>query len=637
MVINQFRERFLEETFPRAATVNLAKIAAKRSAKKQTDPDEELERVEKEFENLGALAFSFDSATPAAVKQMRHKLLMADAGSVNMEIDEIGSNLLGQTDVLNVFLELYDVGKVKPKLIKNTTDNVRNEDIEGKTPANLMLFGTPGKLLDGGKTEEAFLSFLETGYGRRCIFGYVREAVKSAELTPQQIFDQLTDTSTDTFLQDLSDELSTLAGYHNFSQVLTVSKDVTLVLIEYRQLCEKTAAALADHEEIRKAEVAHRYFKVLKLAGTYAFIDGCDKVTEDHLYSAIKLVEESGDALKRILTRERNYVKLAKYIAEIGREVTHVDLTEDLPLYKGAAQAKAELLTLATAWGYKNNIIIKKTFNDGIEFLKGESLQKTDIEHMYVSYGTHMAYNYLSEEVPFDQLYKMTQVPNIHWVAHKLLDGDTGAGHRQEDNCIPGFNMAVVDVDGGCSLSTARLLLKDYKCLFYTTKRHREDNQDRFRIVFPMNYTLKMDTQDYKEFMSNIYEWLPFKVDEQTNQRARKWLACKGQHHYNDGELLDALLFIPKTTKVEERKRVINDQQSLSNVERWFLNGMSKASGRNNQLIKYALMLVDAGLSLEDIQYRVLALNNKIPDKLEEVEILSTVMITVSNHIAKRK
>ncbi len=37
-----------------------------------------------------------------------------------MEIDEIGSNLLGQMDVLTTFLELYDVGKVKQKLIKNT-------------------------------------------------------------------------------------------------------------------------------------------------------------------------------------------------------------------------------------------------------------------------------------------------------------------------------------------------------------------------------------------------------------------------------------------------------------------------------------------------------------------------------------
>lgn len=49
------------------------------------------------------------------MKQMRHKLLMADAGSVNLQIDEIGSNLVGNVDVLNTFLELYDMGLIKPK------------------------------------------------------------------------------------------------------------------------------------------------------------------------------------------------------------------------------------------------------------------------------------------------------------------------------------------------------------------------------------------------------------------------------------------------------------------------------------------------------------------------------------------
>lgn len=29
----------------------------------------------------------------------------------------------------------------------------------GETPANIMMFGTPSKLLDGGKIEELFLFF----------------------------------------------------------------------------------------------------------------------------------------------------------------------------------------------------------------------------------------------------------------------------------------------------------------------------------------------------------------------------------------------------------------------------------------------------------------------------------------------
>jgi hypothetical protein len=66
--------------------------------------DTSLAEVTKEYESLGKLAFSFDSGTTAAVKQMRHKLMMADIGAMNFEMDEIGSNLLGNVDVLGTFL-----------------------------------------------------------------------------------------------------------------------------------------------------------------------------------------------------------------------------------------------------------------------------------------------------------------------------------------------------------------------------------------------------------------------------------------------------------------------------------------------------------------------------------------------------
>jgi len=78
-VLYQFRHRFLDETFSILAEDNLPKLANKRAIRKNSDPDEELGRVTKEFENLGSLLFSFDSGTSPAVKQMRHKLLMANA------------------------------------------------------------------------------------------------------------------------------------------------------------------------------------------------------------------------------------------------------------------------------------------------------------------------------------------------------------------------------------------------------------------------------------------------------------------------------------------------------------------------------------------------------------------------------
>ena len=626
-VIHLFRQRFLEETFPVLAEQNLPKLANKRANRKSTDPDEELIRVQKEFDNLGTLLYSFSEATPPAVKQLRHKLLMADAGSLNLQVDEIGSNLVSSVDVLTTFLELYDVGLIKQKLTKNSSENTRSEEIIGRTPTNMMLFGTPAKLLNGSKTEEELYSMLETGYARRCFFGYSRAANKLHDQSPQEVYDQLTNQDSNTYLTKLADTLEARADIINVNKRLVMSKDTSLLLIEYRIKCEKDADALPEHEEIKKAEISHRYFKALKLAGAYAFIDDSPELTADHMYYAIKLAEESGEAFNKLLTRDRNYVKLAKYLGSVKRDVTQADLTEDLPFYRGPSNQKQEMLTLATAWGYKNNVIIKKSFEDGIEFLRGETLKETDISKCIVAYSSDITTDYRNEVAPFDQLHKLTQAQGLHWVSHHLT-----SGYRDEEHVMPGFNLVVLDVDGGVNLSTVKMLMSKYQYLIYTTKRHTDD-EHRFRIVLPINYTLDLDAKEFREFMSNIYEWIPFEVDTQTGQRARKWLSHNGHYEYNEGELFDALPFIPKTSKNEERKILLENQQSMDNLERWVMNNIGDGN-RNNMLLRYATILVDAGFNFEAIRQKVIDLNNKIPDKLEEIEIMSTVMITVAKRLA---
>lgn len=628
-VLHQFRYRFLEETFPILGENNLPKLAVKRASRKGTDPDEELVRVTKEFDSLGSLLFSFDSGTSPAVKQMRHKLLMANAGSMNLIMDEVGANLSANMEVFDTFIELFDKGQVKQKLIKSSSDNQRNEEIIGKTPSNLLMFGVPNRLLDGAKTEEELMKMLDMGYARRCFFGYVRNSHRKADRTAEQMFLDRTNRNSDTLLEELADRLENLADIINANKKLVISKDTCIMLNQYQLHCEARAAQMPEHQEIQKREMSERNFKVLKLAGAYAFIDDSPEVTEAHIHSAIKLAEDSGDAFIQLLSRDKPWVKLAKYIAAVGQDVTQADLAEDLPFYKGGSGHKGELMTLATAYGYKNNIIIKKSFSDGIEFLRGETLKESDLNRMVISYSTDITTDYRNEVAPFDQLHKLTQADGLHWVAHHL-----NGGYRNEENCIPGFNLAVIDVDGGVNISTAKLLLKNYKFLLYTTKRHTDD-ENRFRIILPINYELQMDARDYKEFMANIYEWLPFEVDDQTNQRSRKWLSHNGHFEYNEGEVLNALPFIPKTSKNEERKKLMNTQQSMDNLERWVINNIGDGN-RNNMLLRYAMILLDGGFDFEGVRTRVISLNDKIPDKLDEVEIMGTVMTTVMKTIAKR-
>ena len=632
--LDQFKKVFLQETFPYLAQQNLIDLSAKRANRNGTDPQDELVKLEKEFNNTGALAFSFDSGTAPALKQLRHKLLLANAGAISIEMDEVGENLISNLDMLKVFLELYDQGLVKQKLTKNTADSQRAEEVEGKTPTNMLMFGTPNNLFNGSKEEELLMALFDTGYARRTLFGTSSKEDIQQEMTPEQVFEMLTDTTSSTTIAKLSQHFGMLADAVKYNQQIQVSKDISLKLIAYKMDCEQKADKLPEHEEIRKAEMRHRYFKALKLAGIYAFVDETPEVTTAQLLSAIRLVEDSGEAFNKILSRDKNYVKLAKYIANIGKEVTHADLIEDLPFYKGTNAAKQELMNLAMAYGYKNRIIIKKSFVDGIEFFKGETLKQTSLDELIISYSNHMAYNYLSEPISFSNLMQLCQMEDMHWVNHYLVHGDKGDGHRDNDNIVSGFNTIVIDVDEGASLEEVKVLMKDYTYFIHTTKRHT-DETNRFRLVMPIQYHLKLDENEFKEFMNSVYEWLPFEVDCQTNQRSRKWASNPGITFSNEGEILDPLAFIPKTTKNDEYKKTITDLGNLDNLERWFAQRMGTGN-RNNQLLKFALLLADTGLDYQNILEKVLTFNSKLDNSLPEIEIHSTIMRSVSKKLSEK-
>lgn len=628
-LIHHFRNVFFDDTYPVVAEQSLMELAAKRAAVQSMDEAEMLEAVQKEFAELGKLAFSFDSATSPAIKQMRHKLLMANIGAANMEIDEIGNNLIGNTEALTTYLELYDVGKIKQKLTKNTKESVRSEEIDGRTPANLLMYGVPTRLFDGGKTEEALYEFLDSGYARRTLFGFAKQAKKAKHATPEEVFDALTDNSTNQYLKDMAVRLGNLASIVNHNKVIEVPRKVSILGIEYKMLCEKKAADMRPHEEIQKAEMTHRYFKALKLAGVYAFIDGDSEVTIDNYYHAVHMVEESGKAFDKIMARDQAWVKLAKYLGNMDHEVTHAELQADLPFFRGSVAAKQELIQLAAAWGYKNHTVIKKTMVSGVEFLSADALKVTDLDRLILSHSDDISDGYQNVTVPWDKLHLLTQKPMSNWINHHSVNG-----HRSEDYMIPGFDMVVLDMDGGTTVKEFMLFMQDYKYMIYTTKRHT-NQEHRFRVVMPMNYHLNLDGSDYRAFMKNIYEWLPFEKDTGTVDRCRKWLTNDGQYHYHNGEkLLDVRLFIPKTTRSDEQKTFIATYQSMTNMERWFVNN-SEHGNRNNQLARYALLMVDLGYPSDNIRDNVLAMNDKLKDKLTIKEIDATIMKSVASKIRK--
>lgn len=623
-VLSGFKEKFIEHTFPIMAECNIESLAMRRASKSGKDVDDERAKLEKTYNDLGALMFSFDSATVPAIKQMRQKLLIANAGSCNLTIDEAGANLGSSVEALHAYLELYDKGLIRDKLVKSSSENTRFERIDGHTPSNLLMFGTPSKLLDGTRTEELFYELLEMGYARRCIFGFSNASTKNHIKSVDELKRQLFNSDHDDDLEELNQHFSLLADPDLVNSQLTLTDDAIDLLLAYRLHCENTSATLSEFEAIRKAELEHRYFKVLKLAGAYAFVDNSKSITTNYVENAIKLIEDSGEAFVQLLTPQKPYVKLAKYLSSVPHEVTLADLDIDLPSFKGSKAQKDEMILMAIAWGYKNSIVIKKSYADSILFLHADSIQETNLDEVVLSYSKDITTGYKADKVPFNKLDKLLTTANYHWLNHHLKEG-----YRKEDNCIIGFNLLVLDIDGTCNLSTAQMLLKGYKAIYQTTKSHT-DRDHHYRIILPLNYTLKLNAKDYKDMYNNIIQSLPFEVDTQCNQRSRKWETNKNAViEHTDGELFDILPFIPKTTKNEERQSHLKDQEHLDNLERWIINNTGDGN-RNNMLLRYALVLLDSGLNQHQIKDKVLALNDKLIDKLDELEIMSTILYTVA-------
>lgn len=630
-VCNGFFETFTEYTMPTVADSNITALASRISATKGTNQDEELQRLQKEYDDLGDYFLTFDDGSVPAIKQLRHKLLLANIGALNLKVDEVGMHLAKIQEGLSAYLELYDIGHIEEKLIKNHSDNKRRRPPKGLTPANMLLFGAPSMIFDSSKTEQLFSALLATGYARRCFFAYGIPIRSQQDEDDEATYDRLTAATSSQVLDKWSSHFSTLANSSNHQWLVEMPKDVALELIAYKKHCETLAAKMPEEQEINKAEMEHRFFKTLKLAGVLAFVDQASTMTVDHMLAAMKITEESGKAFEQTLNQDADYMKLARYIAKHVGEVTHPDIAKDLPFYKGTK--RQELLTFATAWGYKNHIIIQKSYRDGIDFFSGKTLQKTELDKIVLSHSAEQADNYQQEYAPFDQLHNLTQMPSPYNFATHWFN----KGVRSEKHRIHGFNLMICDIDGTANMDQVRKLFSDHIHMVYTTKSHRPDHH-RFRLIFPMNYVLELPQQDYREFMENFMTWLPFQIDrEAAIDPVRKWATHDGQYHYNlDGELLDVLPFIPKTSRnddyINTRDKTLKDHDAL---ERFFAQRMVEGS-RNKYMLNFALALVDDGMPYIEVEKRVLSFNKKLSNGLTVDELKRTVLTTAAKKAAHR-
>jgi len=169
-IFGEFKSTFVDVVMPNRSTAIVEASGAEIALMTGKDTDFEIGRLWKTITALPKYIYTFGSGTtPEGLKGLMTALSMRETGAVSIEIDEIGSNISANKEVMDTLLESYDNGRLKNKLKKTES----NDEILTQVPTNLCMFGTPSKLFDGGISEDQLMSFLDTGYARRLLFGYV--------------------------------------------------------------------------------------------------------------------------------------------------------------------------------------------------------------------------------------------------------------------------------------------------------------------------------------------------------------------------------------------------------------------------------------------------------------------------------
>lgn len=630
-IFSEFEEEFMHVTFNNKSKESIASLAMDISSKTGEDCNEVEIELETDFKQNGHFLYSFPEGTSPALKQLCKSINLAGVGAASLEMDEIGSNMLGNAEIMATFLELYDVGHTKDKLIKVTKDSKRTRPIKGNTPANLFAFGTPVNVFDGGKVEEAFLTLCKVGYARRCFFGYGDLNLKNAnKLDRDQVYAALTDKSTQSTLAALRNRFKLLADVKNVGKEIIVGEEAEKFRMDYQSFCKERAEAISEYRPIERTEMTHRHVKALKLAGAYAFCDGMSEVSVEHMKYAIALTERSGDSLYRILNQPRAHIRLANFLADFGTSVTEADLVEYLPFYSGSASNKRDLINLAMSYGYKNALAITAYKEANVMFYKGTKLEENDLSKAILSTSKEMADQYKNNSPSFAKLPKFFETTTTNWCNHHFEHGDMGKGKRSRNTTVSGANMVVFDIDNTkIKPQDLHKILDGYNHIIYTTKSHTEDSP-RYRLIMPLSHKVTLEEEQYRQLCKNIAYWLPVEVDLPAIQRERKYRSYKGSKVFSclSGQNIEVMPYYPNTQQSEELENTKGKMVSLNGMKRWVIRTASEGN-RNNTLYRYASFLYEQKVAEEKTKKALHDVNDLLDDPLTDKEIDETILKSI--------
>jgi hypothetical protein len=588
-----------------------------------------VETVEEEFGGMVDWVSDMEESTPEGLRTMRESMAAVGLGASSLDIDELANNIGKNNEILVALLGIYDSGNSKSKVIKSQTEY---NNVFG-VPANLIGYGSPDRLFDGGKVEDDFTLRMSEGLARRSFFAYPdvypmdsRDPVEIVRLNSEAI--EMLKRIKERFY----DHFKGLCHPKNANVEIKLTDEANIALMVYSISNEEYVESNPKLQHSEKLEIENRNWKVMKLAGVFAFAEGSPELNKNHVEQAIYVAELSTEAFSRMMNQPPIYERLFNFIKN-NDGCNIVDIAEN-KWWRGSVRDKAELFNMAKAFGFRNDYLFRKKVVEGVEFFSFENIPKVDESKCIISVSKKITEGFKTNSAPFNQLHQALCADGIKYSA-----GTFKNGYRNLENYEGKQNLIIVDIDDGMKMETAKLMFADYKCLIATTKSHQKEKNgvvaDRFRIVFLADREINLDTDSYSEFMGNVYDKLGIPADRSCRDASRFYYSApESEYWYSDGDrLFDITPLIPDSDKnVEWKTRHVEINTSNDALETYFIEQMQEG-GRNNAFIRYALILKDDGMDYESIETKVKELNKQIQKPLPVRELERTVLKTIKKRI----
>lgn len=603
---------YVEDLFIAKASDKIKELA---NAKMETLDPFNMEEVAKLSKEGVKISLIFKSATDSAVSAVRSIMDKVGLYSVNIALDELGSVLLKEYDLLSdTLLNAYDRGKLKPNLRRTTGVSTT----ESPVPHNLLMFGSPTLIFESKtETEKAFYDLLSAGLARRCLFSEVKTKTNHYTLK--------VDNTMQNRINAISNRLVDIVDKYN-GKSIPLSNEASIFYEEYETQCKLHSEACGKFEIYNQVCMQNKHWIALKISGLLAMLDLSNTVELSHYLQAIKIVDDSYSYMQQLTKREEKYELIVEWLTETGNSESEYTLTQSLPFYKEVKNKKS-FWDLAKGYAYENNITLMIEDKRNITFYQAKAKKKTNLEEpLLFSYSMDIARDYYSNDsITWKDFHKVMQKDGVCYSAHTFKDG-----HRTNDNAIEGFELLMLDVDSGTPLDIAKLLLDNYTYLIATTRSHNKEKKgvvcDRYRIILPMKNRLELSKEQYSKFMTNLMEDMPIELDACTKDIGRMFYGASGEYWYNEGELFDADKYIPNTQEEEQyiKQGKTLAKGNISGISQYIIR--NESNGRNSSLIKLALLLARNGYRENELKEEILRVNKQFNNPLSESELERTIL-----------